>query len=163
MAGWEQRHQQQMEAIVTQLQRQQTEAGSQASNIPTFRDRELGYQQSPAENFLLLEDCTIYCTNEDFFQCKSSTKCFEKKYRCDGVPQCPDGSDEKNCTVTKHVRCQSGEFKCPSGECLLMEWKCDGAKDCKDGSDKKDCKLEKITCENEQWACASEDQCIPTM
>ena len=37
IAGLEHRHQQQMEAMVTQLQRQQTEAESQASNILTFR------------------------------------------------------------------------------------------------------------------------------
>ncbi|XP_040275777.1 low-density lipoprotein receptor-related protein 2-like [Bufo bufo] len=56
---------------------------------------------------------------------------------CDGDNDCEDHSDEVNCTISKPLHCQNGDFRCQSGECILKEWKCDDAKDCKDGSDEK--------------------------
>lgn len=35
--------------------------------------------------------------------------------------------------------CQSGDFKCLSGECIAKSKKCDRQSDCKDGSDEDNC------------------------
>ncbi|KAF4524944.1 hypothetical protein B566_EDAN012700 [Ephemera danica] len=51
---------------------------------------------------------------------------------CDGVDDCGDSSDERNCNEP----CPELEFKCHSnGRCILNAWRCDGDADCKDGSD----------------------------
>ena len=84
----------------------------------------------PSISFSLL---CIECANDDFV-CKNN-QCIKPAYRCDGLPQCRDGSDEFNCNYT--VPCT--EFQCENGRCIPNAWLCDGVIDCSsDGHDRSD-------------------------
>ncbi|CAI2347938.1 unnamed protein product [Caenorhabditis sp. 36 PRJEB53466] len=62
--------------------------------------------------------------------------CLSAERLCDGVQNCPDGSDEAICSST----CTKEQFKCPGNNaCLPLSAKCDGIRDCSDGSDEKNC------------------------
>lgn len=64
---------------------------------------------------------------------------------CDGVNDCTNGADERNCRsamTTEHPAgaCKAGEFRCSSGRCLRPQWVCDGDQDCSDGEDERNCR-----------------------
>nr|CAD7396743.1 unnamed protein product [Timema cristinae] len=81
------------------------------------------------------------------YQC-STGSCLPKLSLCNGVTECPDGSDEsalscphlytchhhqENCNMT-HT-CGLGEWRCSSGQCVGPRDVCNGHPDCNDGSD----------------------------
>lgn len=75
----------------------------------------------------------LECNTDDFI-CTSG-QCIKPSYRCDGLPQCRDSSDELNCNYT--VPCT--EFQCDNKHCISYAWVCDGSVDCSaDGSDRSD-------------------------
>ncbi|XP_074645996.1 uncharacterized protein LOC141902250 [Tubulanus polymorphus] len=90
------------------------------------------------------------------FQCKTSKECILKVYQCDGYKQCPDGSDEFNCTES---HCPVETFKCNNGRCIPMSFVCDFINHCSDNSDESWCVnqncdvISEFQCENKQ--------CIP--
>jgi hypothetical protein len=75
------------------------------------------------------------CLNEcqmtvDPFVCDNGTKIDGDK-RCDGNPDCTDGSDENNCT--------QGFFTCDDGTQIPASWQCDGIVACANGEDEAGC------------------------
>ncbi len=92
------------------------------------------------------------------YQCDDGT-CLLNLYTCDGSHDCPDGSDEKNCThvchfferdfwdgrdcfekcVARDCSCSAHYFQCTIGKCVPWSFVCNGKDDCKDFSDEIHC------------------------
>nr|XP_053632665.1 very low-density lipoprotein receptor-like isoform X3 [Cherax quadricarinatus] len=118
------------------------------------------------------------------FTCQPSGKCIPKDWKCDGDPDCPDSSDEENCTLTTPApppvpsttqtgkTCSEEQFRCESsGECIPRLWVCDDESDCLDSSDEGNCVSiqspapspppSKIKCLENYFNCVKKDECIP--
>ncbi|ESO96718.1 hypothetical protein LOTGIDRAFT_68388, partial [Lottia gigantea] len=111
-------------------------------------------------------NCSRECTAEEF-KCVDDGLCVEKKYLCNGIFNCRDGSDEVNCSETR--TCSEEEFTCNNGRCVPMAFKCDGHNDCQDFSDEFNCKqckdtefmcsLTPLQCIAKQLLCDGHDDC----
>ncbi|XP_060582551.1 uncharacterized protein LOC132738934 isoform X2 [Ruditapes philippinarum] len=64
--------------------------------------------------------------------------CIRFEWRCDGVVNCWNGTDEQNCS---HDICTDGQYMCENHVCISSSLKCDGNKDCLEGSDENDCPM----------------------
>lgn len=76
-----------------------------------------------------------------------------EKMRCNGVPDCADATDERQCP---------GRFTCTDGFSVAENWTCDGEPDCADESDETLCTG--FTCQDgaiipPQWVCDGEPDC----
>ncbi|KAM3915277.1 transmembrane protease serine 6 [Leptodactylus fuscus] len=65
---------------------------------------------------------------------------------CDGVKDCPNGLDERNCVCP-------AEYQCPGGQCIPTKQICDGKKDCVNGTDEERCN-EAVPCGAFNYRCA---------
>ena len=70
----------------------------------------------------------------DEFECQSGL-CISLDKQCNGIEECPDGSDEKFCATKT--------FQCNEGTILDNAKVCDGYPDCPDGEDENDCLVER--------------------
>ncbi|KAJ8248985.1 hypothetical protein GJAV_G00229910 [Gymnothorax javanicus] len=84
------------------------------------------------------------CQNEEFL-CGNG-KCLPRAWRCNGLDECGDGTDEKSCapppTEARPSLCPPATFQCTqaqSTQCLPNTLRCNGARDCANGSDEASC------------------------
>uniref|UniRef100_H2LL78 Low density lipoprotein receptor-related protein 2b n=1 Tax=Oryzias latipes TaxID=8090 RepID=H2LL78_ORYLA len=100
------------------------------------------------------------------FECDEG-RCRPNSYRCDGIFDCVDKTDEANCTS-----CSPLAFTCNNKHCIYSSWRCDGMDDCGDGSDEVNCPTyipstcssEYFTCDNKRcvskaWLCDGDNDC----
>ena len=110
------------------------------------------------------------------FKC-SSEQCIPYWWKCDGVPDCDDASDETQCgdahdamtiddkRVTpvepEVMGCADSKFQCSSGDCIWNAWVCDGEPDCSKGEDEEEerCAM-MVRCDETQWQCKLSAKCI---
>ncbi|KAL7831173.1 hypothetical protein SRHO_G00306750 [Serrasalmus rhombeus] len=73
-------------------------------------------------------------------------KCVPRSWRCNGLDECGDNTDERNCaplpTLVHSSLCPPGTLQCShaqSTRCLPSALRCNGVLDCPDGSDEAHC------------------------
>jgi len=114
--------------------------------------------------------------NDWMFKC-TSEQCIPYWWKCDGVPDCDDSSDETQCGDSHSVMtlddkrvtpvepevmgCPDSKFQCSSGECIWNAWVCDGENDCSGGEDEEEgrCSI-MVRCNETQWQCKLSAKCI---
>nr|CAD7443909.1 unnamed protein product [Timema bartmani] len=123
-------------------------------------------ERPPDMPFLPTNSC-----NSWMFTC-SNHKCVPYWWKCDGVDDCGDKSDEIGCgalvptltpsssTHTPHsFTCKENEFRCYTGDCILESWVCDGTGDCPGEEDEENCK-EVVRCGVNEFMCRKDGSCI---
>lgn len=79
---------------------------------------------------LLVKQVNDEVCNRFQFKCAKSRTCLFLKYRCDGVDDCEDGSDEQ-CDFDPCLN----KFRCNNSRCIDHKFKCDHVDNCGDHSD----------------------------
>uniref|UniRef100_A0AC11EJE1 Low density lipoprotein receptor class A domain containing 3 n=1 Tax=Ovis aries TaxID=9940 RepID=A0AC11EJE1_SHEEP len=110
---------------------------------------ESGHPESqllPGNNF------TNECNIPGNFMC-SNGRCIPGAWQCDGLPDCFDKSDEKECPKAKS-KCGPTFFPCASGvHCIIGRFRCNGFEDCPDGSDEENCTANPLLCSTARYHC----------
>ncbi|PIC26141.1 hypothetical protein B9Z55_018807 [Caenorhabditis nigoni] len=95
------------------------------------------------------------------FTCPASgnaqKKCIKRSKVCDGIFDCDDGADEKNCTPVKECGIDNAsQFTCDR-KCVDASRRCDGVWDCEDKSDEQNCSQ----CPSGSIKCSADKKCLP--
>lgn len=111
------------------------------------------------------------------FKCNNG-ECVPTWWKCDGVKDCSDNSDELGCSedsstqapdATKPTvapahrdKCKTTHFHCDSGECISKRFLCDGTPDCPNGEDERGCPPgARKRCAPGKFRCISDGICLP--
>ncbi|XP_019883913.2 modular serine protease-like [Camponotus floridanus] len=80
---------------------------------------------------------------------------------CDGIPHCPDSSDEV-ATLCRHVVCPMNMYRCSYGACVNRTSRCNGLVDCVDASDEITCNRNpNDICSDKEFQCSTiQRECI---
>ncbi|KII62836.1 Low-density lipoprotein receptor-related protein 1B [Thelohanellus kitauei] len=100
------------------------------------------------------------CQSHEFL-CNNNI-CIDKIFRCNGVDDCGDYSDEKcsSSIIIIKKACQSDQYHCPTErKCIKLSQVCDGREDCTDKSDEKNCDKYVRKCSENQFECDN-NRCI---
>ncbi|PIO71829.1 Low-density lipoprotein receptor domain class A [Teladorsagia circumcincta] len=95
------------------------------------------------------------------FRCDPSSACLDMSLKCDGVVDCENGFDEKDCVNISSTRfCRKiNEYLCRREQrCIRRSAVCDGIEDCVDGQDEQKCHGKK--CALGLFTCRNGEQCI---
>ncbi|XP_060807225.1 prolow-density lipoprotein receptor-related protein 1 [Amyelois transitella] len=116
--------------------------------------------------------CPAFRCRPGEFQCDNQ-RCVHPSYICDGVSQCGDYSDEKDCDT---FTCLSTQWKCPgnasasvTARCVPQQARCNGTAECADAADERDCPPHSCpamqftcgdgTCIPQVWVCDADSDC----
>lgn len=99
--------------------------------------------------------CIANCTSGQHLCGGNDEKCIPWFWKCDGLRDCSDGSDEPSTCPIR--RCRVGTFQCGNGNCTLSSTICDGTNDCGDDTDELNCEL---PCGELDFKCKDNGRCI---
>ncbi|KAK8747660.1 hypothetical protein OTU49_016520, partial [Cherax quadricarinatus] len=120
----------------------------------------------------LFPPTSLNCT-EFMFRCENKI-CIPFWWRCDGLDDCGDASDEDGCglpgvhsntttampTTAATHSCQEDQFQCNTGSCIWETWVCDKDKDCPGGEDEENCHQTSTCVDLEEFQCRHSSGCI---
>ncbi|KAG4075464.1 hypothetical protein HA402_015117 [Bradysia odoriphaga] len=119
-----------------------------------------------------LPDLIIPTCHDWMFRCQNE-RCVPYWWKCDGINDCGDNSDELGCanvspsnssdetvtTLPPVKECSTNEFTCDSGLCISKPQLCDGINHCPNGEDEKYCPGENL-CGKDFFRCRSDGVCL---
>uniref|UniRef100_A0A3B5RAN3 Low density lipoprotein receptor-related protein 8, apolipoprotein e receptor n=1 Tax=Xiphophorus maculatus TaxID=8083 RepID=A0A3B5RAN3_XIPMA len=129
---------------------------------PVYISYRISFRRFITVNISFISTAKKTCATTDF-ACKNG-QCLPARWRCDGEPECADGSDEADAICSRQT-CPPEKFDCGgvASKCVSLSWRCDGERDCENGADEEECPAD-FHCRNGKcvapiFVCDGDDDC----